>query len=358
MMIARLTPLLTVLICAFSLSKVSAQYDTLILSNDDMIVGEVKKMDRGTLEIETPYSDTDFKIEWEGIKTIKAQQYYLISLSTGERFTGRFSSSGDKKIVIHSEEGQSTTVNQEEVVYINSIDKGFSSRLSANVDFGYSFTKANNQQQINSNFRIGYLADLWSLSTYYNSIITTQDNSDNIQRNDGGLGYRYFLPKDWYWSTDLTLLSNTEQSLKLRTTAQVGIGKYIIHTNTTYWGFKVGGAYNFETFSPVSVSGSDSTFTNPDRNSFEGVLGTEVSFYDIGDLNLFSNVIVYPTLVAADNVDSGRIRVDFRFDAKYSNIFIDDLYIRAGFILNYDNRAVEVGKEVDYIFTTGFGWQW
>ena len=88
------------------------------------------------------------------------------------------------------------------------------------------------------------------------------------------------------------------------------------------------------------------------------MLGTELNLYDIGDLNLLSNVIVYPTLVSANDVNSGRMRVDFRFDAKYSNIFIDDLYVRAGFILNYDNRAVEVGKEVDYIFTTGFGWQW
>ena len=80
------------------------------------------------------------------------------------------------------------------------------------------------------------------------------------------------------------------------------------------------------------------------------------------NLNLFTNLTVYPTIATEKNeanpVESGRIRTDFRFDAMYDDIFIKDFYIRAGFTLNYDNRPAEAGKEVDYIFTTGFGWEW
>lgn len=346
-------------ILLFAIHSVSfAQNDTLILNNGDMIVGDLKSMDKGVLTIEPPYSDSDFKIEWEGIKVMKATQRYLITLSDGERINGTFSSTADGKILIKNEEGADRIVDPSEVVYINGVDDSFLSRLSANIDFGYSLTKANNQQQLNGNLRIAYLADRWSTDLYYNTLITTQEDVADIQRNDGGLGYRYFLPADWYLSADLTLLSNTEQSLDLRTTSKIGIGNYVVHTNTAYWGFSVGAAYNNETFSSVINPDSGIPETAPGRNSVEGFIGTELNLYDIGDLNLFTNLTVYPTIVSDDAVEPGRFRTDFRFDAKYDDVFIKDFYIRAGFTLNYDNRPVEPGKEVDYIFTTGFGWEW
>jgi len=35
-----------------------------------------------------------------------------------------------------------------------------------------------------------------------------------------------------------------------------------------------------------------------------------------------------------------------------------DLYIRLGYSLNFDNKPVEGTNNVDYVFTTGFGWEW
>lgn len=349
------------LICvtAFFFTRIaSAQNDTLILNNGDLIVGDLKSMDKGVLTIEPPYSDSDFKIEWSGIKEMKASQRYLITLSNGTRINGTFRSAGDGKVFIDNEEGEDVTVDAQKIVYINSIDNSFLSRLSANVDLGYSLTKANNQQQLNANFRMGYLADKWSADLYYNSLLTTQDNVEDIQRNDGGLGYRFFLPADWYLSADLTFLSNTEQSLELRTTGKIGFGNYIVHTNKAYWGFSGGGAYNNEAFSPVYYPDNDSTGTALGRQSFEGFIGTELNLYDIGDLNLFTNLTVYPSIVSPEDIDPGRVRADFRFDAKYDDFLLKDFYIRAGYTLNFDNRPAEPGKEIDYVFTTGFGWEW
>ena len=342
----------------FSITLVFAQNDTLVLNNGDVIVGDLKSMDKGILIIEPPYSDSDFKIDWDGIKEVKAHQRYLITLSDGQRINGTFRSAEDGKIFINNEEGEDRTVNFHEIVFINSVDGSFLSRLSANIDLGYSLTKANNQQQLNANFRMAYLADRWSTNVYFNSLLTTQDGVDDIQRNDGGLGYKYFLPADWYLSADLTFLSNTEQSLDLRSTAKVGIGNYVVHTNKAYWGFSGGGAYNNEKFSSVYYPDIDSTGTANGRKSFEGFIGTELNLYDIGNLNLFTNLTVYPTLVPAKGEDSGRIRADFRFDAKYDDFLLKDFYIRAGYTLNYDSSPAEVGKEIDYVFTTGFGWEW
>lgn len=334
-----------------------AQNDTLRLKNNNLIIGDLKSMDKGILTIEPPYSDVDFKINWEDIIEVMAEQRYLITLSNGQRINGTFKSEGEGKIFIDNEDGEDLIVNQDDIVNINSVDSGFWSRLSANVDFGLSLTKANNQKQLNGNLRMSYLEDRWSASLYYNTLITTQDDVEDIERNDGGLGFRYFLPADWNLGANLDFLSNTEQSLDLRVTSKLGVGNFIKRSNSMYWLVTAGLAYTSESYSPV-LNPDDTFTTAPDRNSLEGYIGTELNLYDIGDLNLLTDIVFYPTIVSDESVESGRIRTDFRFDAKYDDFILDDFYIRAGFTLNYDNRPVEEGKEVDYIFTTGFGWEW
>jgi hypothetical protein len=335
-----------------------AQNDTLYLNNGDFIVGDLKSMDRGVLIIAPSYSDEDFKITWGDIKEVTAVQRYLITLSDGRRINGRFRSEGEGKIFIDNEEGEDVTVDHGEVVNINKVDSGFLSRLSASIDFGLSLTKANNQKQLNGNLRMSYLEDRWSLDLYYNTLITTQDEVADIQRNDAGIGYRYFLPGDWNLGADIDFLSNTEQSLELRATGKLGVGNFLKRSNSMYWLVTTGVAITSETYAPV-LNPEDGAFTTaPSRSSVEGFFGTELNLYDIGDLNLLTTLIVYPTIISDESVESGRIRTDFRFNAKYDDIFIDDFYVRAGFTLNYDNRPVEAGKDVDYIFTTGFGWEW
>lgn len=334
------------------------QNDILRLKNDDVIVGEIKGMDKGILTIETSYSDSDFKIEWENILEVTATQRYLITLTDGQRINGTFRTESIGKIFIDNEEGEDLSVNQDEIVNINSVDSSFWSRLSANIDFGFSLTKANNQRQLNGNLRLSYLEDRWSADLYFNTLISNQDDVADIQRNDAGIGYRYFLPADWNLGVDIDLLSNTEQSLDMRATAKLGAGNFLKRSNSMYWLVTAGVAFTSETYSPV-LNPDDGTFTTAqDRSSMEGFIGSELNLYDIGDLNLLTNLVLFPTIISDESVKSGRIRSDFRFDAKYSDIFIEDFYVRAGFTLNYDNRPVEAGKEVDYIFTTGFGWKW
>ncbi|KAB2814681.1 DUF481 domain-containing protein [Phaeocystidibacter luteus] len=322
-----------------------AQTDSLVLNNNDVIVGEVKSMDRGVVVIETDYSDSDFKIEWEKIKRIKTSERYLIMLSDGRRVSGYFMSAPDGSISIRDIEGGTYVVKPEEIVYINNLDDGFLSRLYANIDFGYSLTKANNQNQTTLNSRVGYIQDYWSVDFYYNALLSRQDSTPDIRRNDAGAGFRYYLPSDWFLSADITFLANTEQAIDLRTNSKIGVGNYFIRSNHAYWGASVGAASIRERFAESSGAA--------DRNSWEAFIGTELNLYDIGDLNLFTNVIVYPSIT-----ESGRLRTDFRFDAKYDDLFLDDLYIRAGITVNYDNQPAVAGNETDYVFTTGIGWKW
>jgi len=322
--------------------------DSLVFHNGNYIVGEVKDMSRGVLTVETDYSDDDFKIEWNSIKEIYTTSYFLITLSDGSRYNGHFNTTEIGKIEILSDDGQTINANHDDLVWLDDINKGFWSKLDASIDVGFDLTKANNFKQFSTRIGIAYTEKRWNTSANYNTLFSVQDNTDDIKRIDGGIGYRYFLPKDWYPLINLNFLSSTEQSLKLRSSGRIGIGKYMIHTNRSYWGISAGTNYNDETYLPPN----DTIAAAPRKSSMEGFLGSELNLFDIGDLNLKNTIVAYPSFT-----ESGRWRVDLDFDAKYEMPFDDSFYIKAGFSINYDNQPVEGASDMDYVIHTGFGWE-
>ena len=341
----------------FWASQASAQEDSLLLSNKNLIVGEIKSMDKGVLTIETDYSDEDFKVTWGEIRQISSKSSFLITLSDGRRFNGKLNSLDSvnvridyydpvrvlklKKEEVEAEDTDLTeVVPMNTVVYLNAVDEGFWSRLSANFDIGWSLTKANNLQQFNIRSGLGYLADRWKASANLNSIRSTQDEVADIKRTDGSAAFNYFLPKDWFLLYNLTYLSNTEQLIRSRVGNQIGLGKYVIHTNKTYFGFQTGLNLNSESY-------FDDT---PSRNSGEILLGSQLNLYDIGDLNLLTTLACYPSIT-----EKNRFRTDFSLDVKYD--FLDDFYIKVGTTMNYDNQPVEGAAELDYVFQTTVGWE-
>ena len=320
--------------------QVKAQTDSLILSTGDVILGEIKKMTKGVVTIETDYSDSDFEIEWSGIREMYTKTFFLITTSGGTRYNGKIMSVAPGKVQIITELPGEIKVDLGDIVDLQSVDKGFWSRLYASIDLGFSQTKANNLRQVTIGSNISYVANKWSGSIKFDGLSSTQDEVDPIKRWDGDITYRYFLPKDWYLIAELSFLSNTEQKLDLRTNAKLGAGNFLIHTNRSYLGLMGGLSFNNEKYSTESS----------DHQSLEGFAGTELNLYDIGDLDLLTNLTAYPSIT-----DSGRWRVDFKFDAKYDLPL--DFYIKLGFTMNYDNQPVEGATDTDYIFSAGFGWE-
>jgi hypothetical protein len=320
------------------ITQISAQTDSLILNNGNVIVGEIKSMDRGIIEIETDYSDSDFKIEWDKVSEIYSPRTYLITLSDGTRVNEPINTNPDNPHqVIIGKDATSRTIDLIDLVYINPLDRTFISRLSAAVSIGYNFTKNNNLSQLSSRIALGYLSDFWSLNGSLDIVLSTQDEGEDISRTDGLITFMYFLKNDWYLIVKTDFLSNDEQKLKLRSAYSAGLGKYLIHTNRVRLGLSAGGVWNDETYTDETIE---------DKSSQEAFLGGQLDMFDIGDLNLFTGVTVYPSLS-----ESGRVRTDFKFDIKYDLPL--DFYINLGYTLNYDNQGA---AKSDYVLQTTFGW--
>jgi len=324
------------------IAQIFAQHDSIIFNNGNYIVGEVKTMDRNILKIETDYSDEDFAIDWSGIKEIYTKTFFLITVTDGTRYNSTLKSVAPGKVSILREDSTTVEVNISDIVILDDMDQGFWSQVYATVDVGFDLTKANNFRQFSVRSNIGYIAKRWQLDGNFNTLNSIQDDVDDIKRTDGGVTFKYFLPHDWYPTASLDFLSNTEQDLDLRTTGKLGMGKYVIHTNQVYWGFSAGANHNSENYT------SEAT---PDRESWEGFFGSELNFFNVGDLNLLTSLIAYPSFT-----ESGRWRTDFKFDVKYD--LPHDFYIKLGYTLNFDNQPAEGSEKIDYVLNAGFGWEW
>lgn len=329
-------------ILLFSLFVIAgnAQNDSLVFTNNNIMVGELKSLNKGVITIETDYSDSDFKIEWEKVNEIYSNSNFLITLTDGRRMNGSFNTIAAPKWEIYRLNGDTILVEREEIVYFKSYKNDFWSRISASVDADYSFTKANNFNQIGGRANITYTAPRWWLKAGYSILRSNQDDVETVKRQDGNLTYRKFMPKDWYYGLVFYFLSNTEQLLNLRTNLRAGIGKYIIHTNSSYLGIEGG------------ISGVNEDFENlpENQNSLEAYLGTELNLFDIGDWSLLTRLFAYPSIT-----EKGRWRIDYNLDTKYDLPL--DFYIKAGFTLNYDNQAITGAADLDYVVQTGIGWE-
>jgi len=317
-----------------------SQRDSLVMTNGDVLVGEIKSMDKGIIFIETPYSDKDFNVKWGEIKEVYSTTRFLITLQDGRRINSSLATDEDGGIILLEENGDTIQTTSDDLVNLVGLKSEFWSRVNANVDLGFSFTKANNIKQGTLNLGAGYLGDHWSTDLFFNLFRSVQDSINPTERNEGGLNYKYYLQHDWYLMADGNYLSNTEQALKARYTGKLGAGKFLIHSNQSYWGLGGGLSMNIESF----TNGTES------QSSAEAYAGTELNLFDTGDLSLLSTLYVYPSLT-----ESKRIRSDFRIDTKYE--FTGDLYIKFNLTLNYDNRPAIAGKETDYVYGISLGWE-
>lgn len=326
----------------FIASQSFSQTDSLILINDNVIIGEIKGMNKNVVTIETDYSDSDFKIEWQGIKEIYTERTFLVNIVGGRQLKGRISTESPTTIRIKGLEDDEV-INISDVIYLDEFGKSFLSNFYATIDVGFNLTKANNFVQLSVGATAGYLQEKWSLDMNFNDLHSTQDSVAPIARTSGGLEYRYLLPKSWFLSGGAEFLSNTEQSLDLRSMAKLGMGYFPIKNNVLYWNFGTGVSINNENYSPPLDS--------VDVLSYEGYIGTEINLFNVSDFSLISNINVYPSFT-----QQGRMRVDYLINTKYDLPL--DFYIGLNFTLNYDNQPAEVGKEVDYVFAATFGWDW
>ena len=312
--------------------------------NGDVIVGEIKSLDRGVITFETDYSDSDFKIGWLNVKEIKSTQNYIMTFSNGDRKNGQIQTSHEdpSKVIVTDLDGTNSLHDIKDLVYMKGVKGDFLSKLSGSIDLGFTLTKARNNKQLTARSNVAYLTNQWGANATLDAVRSTQDSTEDINRTEGSVSARLFLHRDIFLVTSANYLQNTEQKLKLRSSYDLAIGNYFVNTNRAYFIGTIGAAFTNEEFTDLTLAG---------RNSIEGLASLELNLFDIGDLSLLTSVKLYPSFSQL-----GRYRVDYKFDLKYDLPL--DLYIKFGTTMNYDSNPVEGAAKSDYVIQTTLGWEW
>lgn len=317
--------------------------DSIIFISGDYITGKIKSLDRSILKLKTKYSKSDFQIKWSKVKEVHTDKNFSIHTSKGDDYFGRIEKDSTTKDTysIIEEDGQIISLKSDEIISVKRVERKFLDRLSANIDAGYTWTRASNQHQISIQAGVGFTGRKIKFDLSTNIVRTLQDSLDDIQRTEGFAGLYVFMPKDFFYFLENNQLSNTEQKLKLRNGLGTGFGYYYVNNNQMNGYIALGAMWNNETFTTDFVN----------RNSLEGFIGFRYEIFNLGDLNIETFVNTMPSFT-----EWGRVRVDGKVHVRYKFPF--DMYLGGSFTLNYDNQPTQDASPLDYVLQTSIGWSW
>jgi len=303
-------------------------------------VGTVETFAAGVLKFSTDYSDEDFKIEFDKVNGIYVHKRSIITLTRSRRRYGTIKTMVPGTISITTGKDIVETFNIRELISLQEVDEDRKKRISGSIDLGYDFTKAQGKSQVTLDGKLAYLGELWVSNASINWLQSRQDSVADIKRVDAKTDLRRLLSRTWYLIGELTFLSNTEQALEGRFTPNLGVGKLLASTHQLYFGVSVGLAFNNENYVDKTLN----------KNSVESFVSSTLNMYNFDDISLNANVKLSPSLS-----EIGRVRTDFDISLKYDLPY--DFYIKTGFTVNYDNQPAIAGNEIDFIFSSGFGWE-
>lgn len=315
--------------------------DIVWMKNGDRLTCEIKQLEHGKLIVNTD-SMGQVIIEWDDIQRIASEFEFQFERTDGQRVTGSIDKSlVSQKITVTSAE-QSVEFDHNNVVRISQIEDSFWERLKGSMSFGYSFTKASNVAQGNLGFRATHRTEVRSFTLEGNTIVTNDQAGESTERADLGLNITRFRSNRWFNSYLLGFESNDELGLSLRSSIGVGMGRYLIQTNTSELAVLGGLVGTAESFVGDASS----------QENVEGLLGIQYSRYVFDDptIDLTVKLAAYPSLT-----ESGRTRA--QFDANLRWEMVKDLFWDLSYYNTFDNDSPS-GSETsnDYGVVTSIGW--
>ena len=327
-----------ILVCLIVANATANAADMVFFSGGNVLIGELKYMERGRLFFKTDATGT-IGIEWDEIERLTSDQQLRLELVDGNRYFGSIGATDSgQRALVDARRGK-LSVDLKQVVSIQPFEEEFWERFSGNVSAGYNFTKSSDVTQFNFGARMQYQTDNWRSGVEVNSIITEDSDQETTNRSSLNINTRRLRGKHWATGAFTSFERNDGQGVDLRSSVGGILEHYLINNNTQRLALNGGLLYSHESI----IDSSDS------NDSIEALFNVayEIFRYDSPELDLASQLSVIPNLT-----DWGRVRSELDITLKWE--VYEDLFWQLTFYNSYDNRPpTEDAANSDYGVITG-----
>ena len=306
----------------------AAKIDTIFFQSGDRVTAEVKSLENNKLKLSTADVGTIY-VEWDKIDSVKILNNMRIVLDGGEILYGKILPAEEAgKCYIWSSEGEPRLLELVRIVMLAPLEDKIINRLSGTLSTGFSYLKSTQIMNMNFDGSVKYQAEKNQLELSYSGLFSKDSASDYSQNQNGSATAIRMLPKNWFLISMLSLESNSEQDLDLRTSLTLGGGNAFVRTNTSILYAALGLQGNRE------ISLGDAQF------NLEAVLTTQytVFIYDNPEVSFTITGEVIPSLTTL-----GRVRTKIDSNLKWE--VFNDLYLKWTFFYNFDSQPLSATAE-------------
>ena len=327
--------------------------DTVVVSNGNLIVGEIKQLQRGQLKYDTDALGTVY-VEWPKVTSVATNKTFEITLESGGIHFGSLGL-GERDSVAILAAGRTLSVATQSVVALQRIKPSFWDALDGNLNLGFDFTQQSSKLDLSLSGKVKYARRVQESVTAeifqsdglvitelaFNSSFSRQDDTDNIERLQASLTRARQFESRWFWLVALGGERNSQLSLDYRLTVAAGAGRVFVQSNRFDLSAWVGPSYSLERF-----TGGEPGSTIP------LLISTQAYYFTWGSLDttLSGQLQVAPVLN-----EWGRWRVNLTLNA--ARELVSKLDLNVGLTESYDSDpSSEDAAKNDFSINTSIGW--
>jgi hypothetical protein len=205
----------------------AAKTDVVVLRNGDRLTGEVQQLERGRLQLKTDDLGT-VEIEWDKVASVSAAAPFDVDDLRGKRYLGALAAGSGPGVLVISWAGRAETVDLLSVVRIRRLNTSWWRRLDGSLDVGTSYTSASELFTLDLAFTLGVERPGYEISTDASATVSSQPDVEDTRRSAASLGYARRFQNRWVALAKGLLEQNRELGFDLRTSGQVGGGRYFV----------------------------------------------------------------------------------------------------------------------------------
>jgi hypothetical protein len=174
-------------------ARAAPKVDVVVLQNGTRVVGEIRSMSQGRLELRTDDMGT-VQIEWGNVAQVTAPEFFEVEDMEGGLYFGSLRPGrAEDALEVVSDWGENALLLRR-VARIQLVKSGFWDRFRGSIDAGAGYTSATELLQVDLDAELRYRRPRFELKANADAVLTQQPEADDTRRSSLTASYTRILP--------------------------------------------------------------------------------------------------------------------------------------------------------------------